>query len=218
MTRRILIMKGKFITFEGADGGGKSTQVQLAAEWLRKQGYDVITTREPGGTVLAEKVRELVLDPALPLNTTSQTLLYLAARSEHVEKVIRPALDAGKVVLCDRFSDSTLVYQGLSLGKGLAELTVLRQLCSFATAGLEPDLTLVLDGRPEELAKRRELRGVTDRYEQQGLDFQHRLRDGFLTLAKAEPARIKVLNAEGSMEEVAEAVQKALDNLLQEAE
>ena len=211
-------MKGKFITFEGADGGGKSTQVQLAAEWLRKQGYDVITTREPGGTVLAEKVRELVLDPALPLNTTSQTLLYLAARSEHVEKVIRPALDAGKVVLCDRFSDSTLVYQGLSLGKELAELTVLRQLCSFATAGLEPDLTLVLDGRPEELAKRRELRGVTDRYEQQGLDFQHKLRDGFLTLAKAEPERIKVLNAEGSMEEVAAAVQKAIANLLQEAE
>lgn len=211
-------MKGKFITFEGADGGGKSTQVQLAAEWLRKQGYEVVTTREPGGTVLAEKVRELVLDPALPLNTTSQSLLYLAARSEHVEKVIRPALDAGKVVLCDRFSDSTLVYQGLSLGKGLAELTVLRQLCSFATAGLEPDLTLVLDGRPEKLAKRRELRGVTDRYEQQGLAFQHRLRDGFLTLAKAEPARIKVLNAEGSTEEVAEAVQKALAKLLQEAE
>ena len=211
-------MKGKFITFEGADGGGKSTQVQLAAEWLRKQGYDVITTREPGGTVLAEKVRELVLDPKLPLNSTSQSLLYLAARSEHVEKVIRPALDAGKVVLCDRFSDSTLVYQGLSLGKELAELTVLRQLCSFATAGLEPDLTLVLDGRPEELAKRRELRGVTDRYEQQGLDFQHKLRDGFLTLAKAEPERIKVLNAEGSMEEVAAAVQKAIANLLQEAE
>ena len=211
-------MKGKFITFEGADGGGKSTQVQLAAEWLRKQGYEVVTTREPGGTVLAEKVRELVLDPALPLNTTSQSLLYLAARSEHVEKVIRPALDAGKVVLCDRFSDSTLVYQGLSLGKGLAELTVLRQLCSFATAGLEPDLTLVLDGRPEGLAKRRELRGVTDRYEQQGLDFQHKLRDGFLTLAKAEPERIKVLNAEGSMEEVAAAVQKAIANLLQEAE
>ena len=211
-------MKGKFITFEGADGGGKSTQVQLAAEWLRKQGYDVITTREPGGTVLAEKVRELVLDPALPLNTTSQSLLYLAARSEHVEKVIKPAVYTGKIVLCDRFSDSTLVYQGLSVGKKLEELAELRRLCSFATAGLEPDLTLVLDGRPEVLATRREQRGVTDRYEQQGLDFQHRLRDGFLTLAKAEPARIKVLNAEGSMEEVAEAVQKALDNLLQEAE
>lgn len=211
-------MKGKFITFEGADGGGKSTQVQMAAAWLQQRGYEVVTTREPGGTVLAEKVRELVLDPNLPLNSTSQSLLYLAARSEHVEKVIRPALETGKIVLCDRFSDSTLVYQGLSLGKELAELTVLQQLCSFATAGLEPDLTLVLDGRPEKLAKRRELRGVTDRYEQQGLAFQHRLRDGFLTLAKAEPARIKVLNAEGSTEEVAEAVQKALAKLLQEAE
>ena len=211
-------MNGKFITFEGADGGGKSTQVQLAAAWLQQRGYEVVTTREPGGTVLAEKVRELVLDPNLPLNSTSQSLLYLAARSEHVEKVIRPALETGKIVLCDRFSDSTLVYQGLSLGKELAELTVLQQLCSFATAGLEPDLTLVLDGRPEELAKRRELRGVTDRYEQQGLDFQHKLRDGFLTLAKAEPERIKVLNAEGSMEEVAAAVQKAIANLLQEAD
>lgn len=211
-------MKGKFITFEGADGGGKSTQVQLAAAWLQQRGYEVVTTREPGGTVLAEKVRELVLDPNLPLNSTSQSLLYLAARSEHVEKVIRPALETGKIVLCDRFSDSTLVYQGLSLGKELAELTVLQQLCSFATAGLEPDLTLVLDGRPEELAKRRELRGVTDRYEQQGLDFQHKLRNGFLTLAKAEPERIKVLNAEGSMEEVVAAVQKAIANLLQEAE
>lgn len=211
-------MKGKFITFEGADGGGKSTQVQMAAAWLQQRGYEVVTTREPGGTVLAEKVRELVLDPNLPLNSTSQSLLYLAARSEHVEKVIRPALETGKIVLCDRFSDSTLVYQGLSLGKELAELTVLQQLCSFATAGLEPDLTLVLDGRPEELAKRRELRGVTDRYEQQGLDFQHKLRNGFLTLAKAEPERIKVLNAEGSMEEVVAAVQKAIANLLQEAE
>ena len=211
-------MKGKFITFEGADGGGKSTQVQLAAAWLQQRGYEVVTTREPGETVLTEKVRELVLDPNLPLNSTSQSLLYLAARSEHVEKVIRPALETGKIVLCDRFSDSTLVYQGLSLGKELAELTVLQQLCSFATAGLEPDLTIVLDGRPEVLAKRRELRGVTDRYEQQGLAFQHRLRNGFLTLAEAEPKRIHVLNAEESREAVAEAVQKALSNLLQEAE
>lgn len=211
-------MKGKFITFEGADGGGKTTQVHLAAQWMRQQGYEVVTTREPGGTILAEKVRELVLDPALPLNTTSQTLLYLAARSEHVEKVIRPALQAGKIVLCDRFSDSTLVYQGLAVGKAWSEVVELLRLCCFATEGLEPDLTLILDGRPEVLATRREQRGVTDRYEEQGLDFQHKLRDGFLTLAKAEPERIKVLNAEGSMEEVAAAVQKAIANLLQEAE
>ena len=211
-------MKGKFITFEGADGGGKSTQVQLAATWLRERGYEVVTTREPGGTVLAEKVRELVLDPALPLNTTSQTLLYLAARSEHVEKVIKPALNAGKIVLCDRFSDSTLVYQGLAVGKAWDELVELIRLCCFATAGLGPDLTLVLDGRPEVLAQRREQRGVTDRYEEQGLDFQRRLRNGFLTLAQAEPDRVKVLNAEGSVETVAQSVQKALAKLLQEAE
>lgn len=211
-------MKGKFITFEGADGGGKSTQVQLAAEWLRQQGYEVITTREPGGTILAEKVRELVLDPALPLNTTSQTLLYLAARSEHVEKLIKPALAAGKIVLCDRFSDSTLVYQGLSVGKELSELTELQRLCSFATGGLAPNLTLVLDGRPEVLVKRRELRGVTDRYEQQGLDFQHKLREGFLTLAKAEPQRMQIIDAELGMEEVEQSVQKAIAQLLQEAE
>lgn len=211
-------MKGKFITFEGADGGGKSTQVQLAATWLRERGYEVVTTREPGGTVLAEKVRELVLDPALPLNTTSQTLLYLAARSEHVEKVIKPALNAGKIVLCDRFSDSTLVYQGLAVGKAWVELEELLRLCCFATAGLGPDLTLVLDGRPEVLVQRREQRGVTDRYEEQGLDFQRRLRNGFLTLAQAEPDRVKVLNAEGSVETVAQSVQKALAKLLQEAE
>lgn len=211
-------MKGKFITFEGADGGGKSTQVQLAAAWLREQGYEVVTTREPGGTVLAEKVRALVLDSALPLNNVSQTLLYLAARSEHVEKVIRPSVAAGKIVLCDRFSDSTLVYQGLSVGKKLEELAELRRLCSFATAGLEPDLTLVLDGSPEVLATRREQRGVTDRYEEQGLDFQHKLRNGFLTLAEAEPARFTVVNADGNTKEVAEAVQKALAKLLQEAE
>ena len=211
-------MKGKFITFEGADGGGKSTQVQLAATWLRERGYEVVTTREPGGTVLAEKVRELVLDPALPLNTTSQTLLYLAARSEHVEKVIKPALNAGKIVLCDRFSDSTLVYQGLAVGKAWVELEELLRLCCFATAGLGPDLTLVLDGRPEVLVQRREKRGVTDRYEEQGLDFQRRLRNGFLTLAQAEPDRVKVLNAEGSVETVAQFVQKALAKLLQEAE
>ena len=211
-------MKGKFITFEGADGGGKSTQVQLAAEWLRQRGYDVVTTREPGGTILAEKVRELVLDPALPLNTVSQTLLYLAARSEHVEKLIKPALATGKIVLCDRFSDSTLVYQGLSVGKELSELTELQRLCSFATGGLAPNLTLVLDGRPEVLVKRRELRGVTDRYEQQGLDFQHKLREGFLTLAKAEPQRMQIIDAELGMEEVEQSVQKAIAQLLQEAE
>lgn len=157
-------MKGLFITFEGIDGGGKTTQLALAAKWLREQGYEVVESREPGGTPLAERVRELVLDPSLPLTTTTQTLLYLAARSEHVDKLLRPSVEAGRIVLCDRFSDSTLVYQGLSQGKSLEELALLRNLCSFASAGMEPDLTLVFDGRPEVLVRRRAARGVSDRY------------------------------------------------------
>ena len=202
--------KGLFITFEGADGGGKTTQLHNIAEQLRKQGYQVVESREPGGTQLAEQVRNLVLDPNLPLTASTQTLLYLAARSEHVDKVLRPGVEAGKIVLCDRFSDSTLVYQGLADGKKLEELTLLRQLNSFAAGGLEPDLTLVLDGRPEVLGKRRQLRGVTDRYELQGLDFQHRLRKGFLALAEAEPERIRLVDAEGSMEDVAAAISREI--------
>ena len=207
-------MKGLFITFEGIDGGGKTTQLALAAKWLREQGYEVVESREPGGTPLAERVRELVLDPSLPLTTTTQTLLYLAARSEHVDKLLRPSVEAGRIVLCDRFSDSTLVYQGLSQGKSLAELAMLRNLCSFASAGLVPDLTLVFDGRPEVLVRRRAARGVSDRYELQGLDFQQALRNGFLALAEAEPERLKLIDAEGSQEQVAASVQQALSALL----
>ena len=208
-------MKGKFITFEGADGGGKSTQVQLAAQWLRQKGFEVVTTREPGGTVLAEKVRELVLDPALPLNTISQTLLYLAARSEHVEKVIKPALNAGKMVLCDRFSDSTLVYQGLSCDKIMAELAELRLFNDFACKGLVPDLTILLDGNPDVLAERRAQRGVTDRYEEKGLAFQKKLRAGFRALAAGEPERIKIVDAEADMQAVAKEIEILLAKLLQ---
>lgn len=211
-------MRGKFITFEGADGGGKSTQVQLAADYLRQRGYEVVVSREPGGTPLAEKVRALVLDPELPLSNISQTLLYLAARSEHVDKLLRPAVAAGKIVLCDRFSDSTLVYQGLALGKRAEELSELRRLNAFAAGGLTPDLTLLLDGTPELLARRRERRGVSDRYERQGLDYQQRLRQGFLTLAQAEPERIKIIDAEGDLQTVTAAVRRALDALLDGAE
>lgn len=207
-------MKGLFITFEGIDGGGKTTQLALAGKWLREQGYEVVESREPGGTSLAERVRELVLDPSLPLTTTTQTLLYLAARSEHVDKLLRPSVETGKIVLCDRFSDSTLVYQGLSQGKSLAELALLRNLCSFASAGMAPDLTLVFDGRPEVLVRRRAARGVSDRYELQGLDFQQALRKGFLVLAEAEPERLQLIDAEGSQEQVAASVQQAISALL----
>lgn len=211
-------MKGLFITFEGIDGAGKSTQLQLAARSLREQGYEVVETREPGGTALAERVRELVLDPALPMTAATQTLLYLAARSEHVSKLIRPALEAGKIVLCDRFSDSTLVYQGLAQGQRLAELDRLRELNSFACGGLVPDLTLIFDGSPQSLLQRRNERGVSDRYELQGLDFQERLRTGFLAIAQAEPQRVRVLAAEADKEAVLAEVMQQLTALLGEAQ
>lgn len=207
-------MKGLFITFEGPDGGGKSTQLKNIAQILREEGYDVVESREPGGTDFAEKVRSLVLDASIPLTSVSQSLLYFAARAEHVDKLLRPSKEAGKIVLCDRFGDSTLVYQGLATGKSVEELWELRQLNSYATGNFVPDLTLVFDGRPEELVKRRTLRGVSDRYEDMGLDFQHQLRNGFLALAKIEPERIKIINAEGSPEEVQAEALAAIKEIL----
>lgn len=210
-------MKGLFITFEGIDGVGKSTQLRLAAQALRTQGYEVVESREPGGTVLAEKVRELVLDPALPMTATTQTLMYLAARSEHVDKLIRPSLARGKIVLCDRFSDSTFVYQGLAQGKSWEDIEKLRELNSFACAGLVPDMTLVFDGEPEKLLERRQLRGVCDRYELAGLEFQKNLRAGFLKIAQAEPGRVHVVEAEGTQEEVFSQVMQQLLQVIDEA-
>ena len=211
-------MQGKLITFEGADGGGKSTQLQLAADFLRAKNYEVVETREPGGTILAEKVRAIVLDPKLPLNNTTQTLLYLAARSEHVEKLIKPALAAGKIVLCDRFSDSTLVYQGLAMDKEPNALLEIKQFNAYACGGLTPDLTILLDGDTDVLALRRSQRGVTDRYEEQGLELQRKLRQGFLQLAQKEPVRIKIVNAEADKEQIARKVASLLETLLREAD
>ncbi len=208
-------MKGLFITLEGLDGAGKTTQLHKAAQLLRQKGYEVVESREPGGTELAEKVRALVLDATLPLNNTTQTLLYLAARSEHVDKLLRPALESGKIVLCDRFSDSTLAYQGLAAGKSLEELKPLRQLNAFATEGLAPDITIVLDGDPQILVKRRDARGVTDRYEEQGLELQYKLRDAFSKLAEAEPERMHIINAEGSEELVNNAIMAVIEEFLE---
>lgn len=184
--------KGYFISLEGPDGCGKTTQIEHIAERLRSLGRDVVTTREPGGTRLAEELRSLVLDPELIMNARTETLLYIAARADHAERVIKPALLAGKIVLCDRFSDSTEVYQGIVRGLPLAAIHGLSQ---FATDGLEPDLTILLDGDPDLLAARRELRGVHDRYENAGLDFQRKIRDGFMLLGEKYPQRIHKINA-----------------------
>ena len=184
--------KSLFITFEGPDGSGKTTQISRLANWLAERGFVVVCTREPGGTPAAERIREIVLDPALPIKAEAETLLYLAARAEHVEKIIVPALAAGKTVLCDRFSDSTLVYQGITRG---IDLKTLRLLNGFATKGLEPDITFLLDADPEHLELRRQERGIQDRFELEGISFQQKVRKGFMQLAGEDKKRIKVINA-----------------------
>ncbi len=199
--------KGRFITMEGVDGSGKTTQLQLTARYLLDCGYEVVTTREPGGTKLAERIRNIVLDADAAVNPRTEILLYLAARAEHVEKVIRPALEAGKVVLCDRFADSTLVYQGFVRG---IEMDKVKALCELATDALQPELTILLDAAPEALLQRRADRGVKDRFEQEGLDFQKKVREGFLLLANADPVRVKKVNALQNTEAVQADIQKIL--------
>lgn len=198
-------MRGRFITFEGGEGCGKSTQVRRLAEHLASKGIEVVLTREPGGTRLAELIRGLLKDEREdPPCDRSELLLFLAARAQLVRNVIEPALASGKWVLSDRFSDSTFAYQGY--GRGLP-LDVLRLANDFACDGLKPDLTLLLDVRSEVAVariRRREAATNTsaDRIEQAGDGFHSRLRAGFLEMAKAEPERIKVIDANGSPDDV----------------
>ena len=199
--------KGRFITMEGVDGCGKTTQLQLTARYLLDCGYDVVTTREPGGTNMAERIRSLVLDADAAINPRTEILLYLAARAEHVENVIKPALAAGKVVLCDRFSDSTMVYQGFVRGIVPAKVAALSE---FAADNIRPELTILLDAAPEALLQRRADRGVLDRFEQEGLEFQKKVREGFLLLASTNPARIKKVNALQNLDAVQEDIRKLL--------
>lgn len=203
--------KGYFISLEGADGCGKTTQLERVASELRRLGREVVCTREPGGTRLAEELRSLVLDPELIMNARTETLLYIAARADHVERVIKPALLAGKIVLCDRFSDSTEVYQGIVRG---LPLPAIHGLSTFASDGLEPDLTILLDGDPDLLAARRELRGVHDRYENAGLEFQHKIRNGFMLLAEKYPQRIFKINALQDTEKVTAEIMRVINNFI----
>ena len=210
-------MRGKFITFEGPEGGGKSTHVRELAEQLRAEGKTVLVTREPGGTPLAEKIRGLLreeLDD--PPVTRSEVLLFLAARAQVVSQVIRPALARGEWVICDRFADSTFAYQGY--GRGI-DVGLLKNFNDFATEGLVPDLTILLDVPPEvssrRLAERQAATATTaDRIEQAGAMFHRRLREGFLELAHAEPDRFVTIDSSGDRAEVSAAVLSAVRKLM----
>jgi dTMP kinase len=193
---------GLFITLEGIEGSGKSTQVRFLAEMLTQAGYRVLQTREPGGTTTAEAIRHLLLTAASsePVTPQTEALLVLAARCQHVTHVIMPALRRGTVVLCDRFSDSTFAYQGFARG---LDLEWLRAANEVATGGLTPDLTLLLDLPVSVgLARRRADRGQQNRLDHETERFHRKVRRGFLALAAEEPGRMRIVNANRPAQEV----------------
>ena len=190
-----------FITFEGPDGSGKTTQARLLAERLREQRYEVVLTREPGGSDIGDQIRAVLHDLRnTAMDARTEILLYSASRAQHVAQLIRPALAAGKIVISDRYADSTLAYQGY--GREL-DLETLRTVTAFATGGLVPDLTLYLDIPPQEGLQRRRLGGDEwNRLDAEALEFHQRVRAGFLQLVRLEPERWVVIDSTHSIEEV----------------
>ena len=206
-------MSGKFITIEGVEGCGKSTQVVQLKHDLESKGHAVEVTREPGGTPVGEAIRRILLDPDYAdMSPTTELLLYAAARAQHVAQRIRPALEAGRIVLCDRFADSTTAYQGA--GRQLSE-DIVRRLHEIATSGVWPDLTIVLDLPVEVGLARATRRTAPDRLETEPLAFHRRVREEFLRLARSEPSRIKVIDGDRAVDDVTEDIWRLVVQLLE---
>lgn len=198
------VVTGLFVVFEGADGTGKSTQVAAVSEALRMAGHDVVVTREPGGSDVAEVLRSIVLDPANDIDPTTETLIFAAARADHLAKTILPALDAGKIVISDRFVGSSIAYQ--SAGRGISEAAV-KDINLYATGSLTPDVTVVLDLDETVAGSRRDDRGmVVDRMESAPDGFQQAVRASFLAQAEAAPERHLVIDATQCAETITQAV------------
>lgn len=210
-------MRGIFITFEGAEGVGKTTQIARAAAHLRARGIEPLVTREPGGTPLAEKIRSLVLDPGQgPVTATTELLLMFAARASHVAEVIRPALEAGRCVLCDRFTDASEAYQGG--GRGVGTETI-RALAGIAHPGLQPDLTILFDAPAAVAHARLAGRGNgQDRIEAEDTAFFERVRAAYLAMAAREPRRMRVVDATRPEAEVAASVAALIDAVIGRAD
>ncbi len=189
--------KGLFITFEGVDGCGKTTQLKLIADYLSNKKIDAIITREPGAKGLGEKLRNILLNYDGKIAPQCESFLFLADRAQHIEQIVKPAINSGKIVLCDRHTDSTVAYQGYGRGLNIDEIHYLNNL---ATGGFKPDLTIVFDVDIDTSMSR--VGNEKDRMETSGLEFFNRVRNGYLEIAKQEPERVKVLNAAKSIENV----------------
>ena len=204
--------RGLFFAFEGGEGAGKSTQLRMLSDELAGRGYEVVITHEPGDTPVGLRLRELLLDPATTVTAQTEALLYAADRAEHVANVIAPRLASGAIVISDRYLDSSIAYQGYARG---LDIDVITRTSLWATGGLLPDLTLLLDLDPEVgLRRARGRSGRLDRLEAEALDFHKRVREGFLTLAGAAPSRYAVVDAGLAPDQVADAVLAAVNPLL----
>lgn len=204
--------QGFFISFEGGEGAGKSTQIRRLADRLQAAGHDVVVTREPGGSPGAEAIRDLLVNGSADRwSPVTETLLMYAARRDHVERVIRPALARDAIVLCDRFADSTRAYQGAG---GDAPATLIAALEDHVLGGTVPNLTLILDLPAEIGLSRAEARGGAARFESKGLAFHERLRAGYLEIARREPERCVVIDADAELDAVTTAIQHAVDKRL----
>lgn len=209
------VLKGYFITLEGAEGCGKSTQIQLLGEALKKAGRDVTVSRSPGGTPIAEKIRKILKEPTIgeDLEPETELLLFGACHSQMTANLIKPVLDKGGILLSDRFYDSTIAYQGYARNLGVESV---KWINSYACRNLKPDLTLLLDMDPEEGIKRAEERAgdaknlAADRFDSEHLSFHHAVRNAFLLLAEEEPGRFAVIPASGTIEEVHQRIKEAL--------
>lgn len=205
-------MSGRFITLEGIEGVGKSTNLEFVADWLREHGKRVVVTREPGGTALAERLRSALLESAGQVPPMAELLLMFAARSSHLRDLVEPALARGDWVLCDRFTDATYAYQG---GGRNIDMALIATLESAVQGTRRPDLTLLLDAAPEQTSARRSQRGTEDRFEREATDFFRRVRATYLDRAGAEPARIQVIDAARPLAEVQEQLAEALGQFLE---
>lgn len=206
-------MSGLFITMEGTDGAGKSTQLKLLREQLEEKGYGVVCVREPGSTPIGEKIRDIIIDKNnTEMDSITEALLYAAARAQLVNQVILPALKDGKVVISDRFVDSSIVYQGYARGMGERRI---KNLNRYAVEDLEPDITFFLRLKPEDGLKRKKAQAELDRIELESYNFHHRVYDGYVSLARRNRKRIKMIDALKSQEEIHCEIMAELNKLLE---